>query len=114
MFVRCSPYVIVLTSSQLAEVISGVAYLHEAGIVHGDIKAANVLVSFDVHALLCDFGLAKDDRDVTSTVVKGAGSCPWMSPEVLKGESRTFSSDTWAVGMLIYEVNRFLRPNCYH
>ncbi|KAG9041987.1 hypothetical protein FS837_011503, partial [Tulasnella sp. UAMH 9824] len=44
---------------ELLETADAVAYLHSKGIVHGDIKARNILVSESRHALLCDFGLAK-------------------------------------------------------
>lgn len=73
--------------------------------IHGDIKAANVLVSEDVHALLCDFGLARSVDLSTATTQQGMGSVRWMSPELLRdGGGKTFASDIWAFGMMIYEV----------
>lgn len=79
-------------------------YLHEQGIVHGDLKPENILVTRNVHAVLCDFGLSKFASVATSASVKGGGSWAFMSPETLKGGSKTFASDMWAVGMVIFQV----------
>ena len=58
---------------QLWETAEALVYLHANDIIHGDIKASNVLVSSDLHALLSDFGLAKLVDSDTSTSMKGAG-----------------------------------------
>ena len=92
---------------QLWPAAGAVVYLHECGIVHGDIKASNILVSDDVHALLCDFGLAKPQTTVTSIGLEGVGTTRFRSPELfLKGGRKTVASDAWAFGMTIYEVGR--------
>lgn len=75
------------------------------GVIHGDIKAANVLVSDLPSALLCDFGLSRAVGLATSTAIQGQGSIRWLSPELLNaGFGKTEASDVWAFGMLIYEV----------
>lgn len=73
-------------------------------VIHGDIKAANVLISDKFHALVCDFGLSRPADTNTATTQHGHGSTPWMSPELLNEERKSFASDVWAFGMLIYEV----------
>lgn len=76
------------------------------GVVHGDIKAANVLVSNDIRPLVCDFGLSRAIDAVTATTLQGKGSLRWMSPELLaEGHGKSFATDVWAFGMLIYEVS---------
>lgn len=75
--------------------------------IHGDIKAANVLISRHVRALLCDFGLSKRHNAATSVGAKAQGSQAWMSPEALRGDRRTYASDMWSFGMLVYEVSRY-------
>lgn len=89
---------------QLRETADAVTYLHSKGIVHGDIKARNILVSGSRHVLLCDFGLAKWAYTVTASASKGMGTARWQSPEVLDGQSRCFASDTYAFGITIAEV----------
>ena len=90
---------------QLYETAGAVVYLHKRGIVHGDIKASNILVSDDVHALICDFGLAKFGEDATSVGLQGVGTVRFQSPEVLmQGGGKTFATDVWAFGMTISEV----------
>lgn len=89
---------------QIREVASAISYLHEKGIIHGDIKAANVLISDDFRALVCDFGLSRPADGTTATTLQGSGSAPWMSLELLERGSKTFASDVWAFGMFIYEV----------
>ncbi|EJD08482.1 kinase-like protein [Fomitiporia mediterranea MF3/22] len=91
--------------------IRGIAFLHSKRIVHGDIKARNVLISDDGTPLLSDFGLTsfaeEDDREMSHSMVP-AGSPAWMAIEL--HESRTPAlavtkySDMWAFGMTIIEL----------
>ena len=92
---------------QLREAASAISYLHQCGIIHGDIKASNILVSDDVHALLCDFGLARFEDMNTSIGQKGQGTSRFQSPELMQlGQGKSPESDVWAFGMTIYQVRR--------
>ncbi|KIO19686.1 hypothetical protein M407DRAFT_222304 [Tulasnella calospora MUT 4182] len=95
---------------QLCETSDAVGYLHRENIVHGDIKASNLLINDDGHVLLCDFGLAKSTYSQTSTALKGAGTFRWQSPELWDNEPRTFASDGYAFSMTIVEVLTDLPP----
>src|SRR5690348_3862801 len=65
------------------EAARGLLHLHEADLVHRDIKSANVLVTEDWHALLADFGLAKaKDETKTTTKVALPGTLRWTAPEL--------------------------------
>lgn len=105
------PYVPLLNAEfsntpQLYETADALAYLHGAGFVHGDMKGTNILVSDDVHVLLCDFGLTKLASSSTTTSLKSAGSLRWQSPELWEADqSKTYASDTYAFGMTIAEVS---------
>ncbi|KAG9032478.1 hypothetical protein FRB95_001453 [Tulasnella sp. JGI-2019a] len=88
-------------------VASGLAYLHEMRVIHGDIKAANVLLDIEVRPALCDFGLTKvldGANSLTSTAMQGAGSLRWMSPEMLSNSPRTWQTDIYALGLTIIEI----------
>lgn len=76
-----------------------IAYLHSKEVIHGDIKAANALVSRDHHVQLCDFGLSKLNYMITSEGMKGVGTARWQSPEVMHGDSKSEKSDVYAFGI---------------
>ncbi|KAG8920213.1 hypothetical protein FRC01_000873 [Tulasnella sp. 417] len=94
----------------LCETSDAVSYLHREDIVHGDIKAGNLLISDHGHVLLCDFGLTKSTYAQTSTALKGAGTVRWQSPELWDNAPRTFASDVYAFSMTINEVLTGLPP----
>jgi len=97
----------------LREVTSGLIYMHEQEIVHGDLKGANILIDNNGHARLADFSLLTivlDQSTIMSTYTAG-GTFRWMGPELLDPESfglggvrPTKASDCYALGMVIYEV----------
>ena len=87
---------------------SGLWYLHERGVVHGDIKAENVLISDDKRDVkLCDFGVSRIKSSAASTMTKGfiAGTDQLMPPECIVGNERKgFEGDIWGAGGLFVEV----------
>ena len=90
------------------EVADALAYAHRAGIIHRDVKPANVLLSGG-HALLADFGIAhaasvSGDRTLTGTGMV-LGTPTYMSPEQALGTGGlTPSSDVYALGCVLYEM----------
>ncbi|KAF7362871.1 Kinase-like protein [Mycena venus] len=103
-YTNCTPQPI------LADASRGLLYLHSKGIVHGDLKAANILVDNAGAGVLCDFGLSRVKADMTSRTRQreseniGPGSRNWMSPELWRGSLPRKSSDIYAFGMTIYEL----------
>ncbi|KZS95411.1 kinase-like protein [Sistotremastrum niveocremeum HHB9708] len=105
----------------LTDIANGLTYLHSHGIVHGDIKGCNILVSDDGAALLADFGLAKrtetnstsmNDAD-TSTNNGPRGTIRWMAPELACAESAsnpTRESDIWSFGCVVLELIASVLP----
>src|SRR5439155_22423227 len=103
-----------------AQVIHAVAYAHDCGIVHGDLKSSNIMIARDRRAKILDFGLAirltnpADASDSGSThsqdIPSGAGTVPYMAPELLRGRSADRRSDVWALGVLLYEMVAGRRP----
>lgn len=94
------------TVADVMEVASGVVsaleYLHRRGLVHGDLKPGNVLVSRagDPVAKLLDFGLASPAVASASF----SGTPAYLAPEVAKGASRDIRSDLYSLGVLLYEA----------
>ncbi|CAE6415095.1 unnamed protein product [Rhizoctonia solani] len=86
-------------------VASGLAYIHGFNMIHGDIKALNVLVSSDGVAKLTDFGLSimsESSLEFLATTASQAGSIRWAAPELLVDESaKSKGSDVYALGMTI-------------
>lgn len=86
-------------------VSEGVAELHEAGVVHGDLKPANVLVEPGGRVVLTDFGLAVSrPREQIAGAARGYGGTPaYMSPELFDGHA-TYQSDVYALGVMLFEL----------
>ncbi|EKM76726.1 hypothetical protein AGABI1DRAFT_12623, partial [Agaricus bisporus var. burnettii JB137-S8] len=100
----------------LHDIASGLQYLHNGNIVHGDLKGANVLVDQYSRARLTDFGLSKILTDGTlgftnTTKLASGRTTSWASPELLEDNARpTTESDIWAFGCVCYEVLTGLSP----
>ncbi|KAG8952167.1 hypothetical protein FRC00_006906 [Tulasnella sp. 408] len=93
------------TEKILLGVTNALCYLHGEGYVHGDLKMENVLLADDGEPLLTDFGLSKGENiSVMTSTGNGACSYPWCAPEVLMGDPKSKSSDVYAFGMMIIEV----------
>lgn len=83
-------------------ILAGLNYLHEQGVVHRDVKAANVLTTENGEVKLADFGVASKVNSQHDTVV---GTPNWMAPEtVLGGEGLCTASDIWSLGATIIEL----------
>ncbi|KPA86484.1 protein kinase putativeMAP kinase kinase-like protein [Leptomonas pyrrhocoris] len=114
----------VTVQDMFRQLASGVAYLHERGIVHADIKPSNIMIADDGRPVISDFGIAKDhgplgvaDITLTTTVTNtntGAGitgTMQYMAPEQLlrdpvsKKSKSTCLSDMWALGVTMLEVS---------
>jgi serine/threonine-protein kinase len=89
-----------------AQIFAGLAAIHRAGLVHGDLKSDNILVDESDRVTIIDFGLARtpgtrpafgDDQMLT-------GTPEYMAPELIRGEPISTASELYAVGVILYEM----------
>jgi eukaryotic-like serine/threonine-protein kinase len=95
------------------QIADALAHAHERGVVHRDLKSANVIITPGGRAKVLDFGLAKraiaapEDTTHTQPLTDAgavAGTLAYMAPEVLRGGLADPRSDLWALGVLLYQA----------
>ncbi|KAJ4326541.1 Protein kinase of the Mitotic Exit Network [Fusarium piperis] len=102
-----------LVGVYMTQVLQGLQYLHDQGVIHRDIKGANILTTKDGTVKLADFGVS------TSTLAGGqdkeaqvVGTPYWMAPEIIQLSGASSASDIWSVGCTVIELLQGKPP--YH
>lgn len=105
-----------LSRTEAVEIVTSVAealhYAHQRGLVHRDVKPANILLNPEGKPLLADFGLALHEDEQRKRRDEIAGSPAYMAPEQVRGQAHHLDgrADIWALGIILYELLTGKRP----
>ena len=98
----------------IRQIASGVAAAHDAGVVHGDLKPGNLMVTPNETLRIMDFGLARrvspadtlSETIISDSSLSGglSGTPGYMAPEQTRGESVSLASDVFALGLIVCEI----------
>ncbi|KAJ5745429.1 hypothetical protein N7520_010611 [Penicillium odoratum] len=91
-----------LVGLYMSQVLHGLLYLHEQGVIHRDIKGANILTTKEGLVKLADFGVASRTTGPSESSV--VGTPYWMAPEVIELSGATTASDIWSLGCTVIEL----------
>jgi eukaryotic-like serine/threonine-protein kinase len=93
-----------------AKTADGLDYAHAAGVIHRDVKPANIMLLKDGSLRITDFGIARitsSSKTATGTVM---GSPSYMSPEQVAGKKVDGRADLWSLGVMLYEMSTGEKP----
>ncbi|KAI5289202.1 hypothetical protein KEM54_004240 [Ascosphaera aggregata] len=101
-----------LVKSLARQTLDGLAYLHDQGILHRDLKADNILLDLDGTCKISDFGISKKTDDIygKDSTNSMQGSVFWMAPEVIRGQGYSAKVDIWSLGCVVLEMFAGRRP----
>lgn len=94
----------------VAEILSGIEYLHSMNIAYRDLKPENILLDIDGHVRITDFGLSKEGIGEKVQSYSFCGSPEYMSPEMLKAAGHGREVDFYSIGALLFEMLTGLPP----
>jgi serine/threonine protein kinase/tetratricopeptide (TPR) repeat protein len=105
-----------------AQLADALAHAHSRGVIHRDLKSANVMVTPSGRLKVLDFGISRrlepgHNSDGTTVLDQSwesqhtfTGTLPYVAPEILKGQEADVRSDIWSLGVLLYEMAAGRRP----
>jgi len=103
-----------VAAAVIKQVLQGLGYLHRvAKQVHRDLKPGNVLLNFQGIVKISDMGMSKQmnpDFGTAALAQTFLGTTMYMSPERMKGEPYSYSSDIWAAGIMAFELAHYQHP----
>jgi len=88
----------------MRQIADGLAYAHQQGVIHRDLKLRNVFLARSQNVKIGDFGLAKAMGSETKTIMKGLGTPAYVAPEQIQGRSTTARTDIYSLGVMYYQL----------
>ncbi|KAI4384131.1 hypothetical protein MLD38_009896 [Melastoma candidum] len=107
---KFGPFPESLVAVYIAQVLEGLVYLHEQGVIHRDIKGANILTTKEGLVKLADFGVATKLNEADVNTHSVVGTPYWMAPEVIEMSGVCAASDIWSVGCTVIELLTCIPP----
>ena len=96
--------------SWFLEICEAIKYLHQRHIIHRDLKPLNIFLTIDNNIKLGDFGLSKVLNSSKELIKSNVGTLIYMSPEIIKDDYYSFSSDIWSLGIILFELCLLKNP----
>jgi serine/threonine protein kinase len=88
----------------MGQILLGLQYLHDQGVIHRDIKGANILTTKDGKVKLADFGVSTSTLAGADKEAQVVGTPYWMAPEIIQLSGATPASDIWSLGCTVIEL----------
>ncbi|MBI4807634.1 MAG: protein kinase [Nitrosomonadales bacterium] len=97
-------------SQIVTQTLDGIGYAHAQGVIHRDMKSANIMINNDGRVKINDFGIARIDSTTLTRVGDLVGTPSFMSPEQFRGETIDATTDLYSIGVIAYELLTGRRP----
>ncbi len=94
----------------MGQILDALAYTHSRGVVHRDVKPANIMLTPDRVVKIADFGVARIENSSMTHVGTVLGSPAYMAPEQFRGDATDHRADIWAAGVILYQMLTGERP----
>ncbi len=99
-----------IIAQMISQICSALQYAHDQGIVHRDVKPANIMVLSDYRVKVMDFGIARVDSNSMTKTGIAMGTPNYISPEQLRGKEIDRRADIFSLGVMMYEMLLGRRP----
>ena len=94
----------------VAQIADGLGYAHSKGVVHRDVKPANVIITTDKQAKITDFGIARVEASNLTMEGQLLGTPNYMAPEQIQGQAVDHRADIFSLGVMYYELLTGKKP----